>query len=180
MDDFHSPTTQDVRRSNYQRIADILRKLHRLLLGARSAVGRLAQLEVVQQLLEAFAVFGGIDHVGRGADDRHAVGFQGLSQFERRLSAVLYDDAERLFPVDDFQHVFQGYWLEIQTVGGVVVGRDGFRIAVDHDGFETIFAQGHYRMYAAIVEFDALPDPVRPAAQHDDFFPFADLGFAFF
>src|SRR5262245_40144086 len=35
-------------------------------------------------------------------------------------------------------------------------------------------------MYAAIVEFDALSDPVRSAAQHDDLFLVADLGLAFF
>ena len=37
---------------------------------------------------------------------------------------------------------FQGQGLEIKAVGGVVVGGDGFRVAVDHDGLVTVFAHG--------------------------------------
>jgi hypothetical protein len=36
--------------------------------------------------------------------------------------------------VDDLQHVLGRQRLEIEPVGGVVVGRDRLRIAVDHDG----------------------------------------------
>ncbi len=85
----------------------------------------------------------------------------------------------RLLPVDDFQHVFEGQRLEIQPVRGVVVGGNGFRVAVDHDGLETLFAQGQRRVHAAVVELDALPDAVRSAAQHHDFSPVVRLGFAF-
>src|SRR3546814_2288752 len=50
----------------------------------------------------------------------------------------------------------------------VVIGRDGFRVAVDHDGLEPGFLQRIGRMDAAIVEFDALADAVRAAAEDDD------------
>src|SRR5204863_7846098 len=58
--------------------------------------------------------------------------------------------------------------LEMEAVGGVVVGRHGFRVAVDHDGLVAGLAQGIDRMYAAIVELDSLADAVRTAAQDDD------------
>ena len=61
-----------------------------------------------------------------------------------------------------------GQRLEIEPVGGVVIGRDGFRIAVDHDGLIALRRQREGGMAAAIVELDALADAVGPAAQDDD------------
>ena len=124
----------------------------------------------MQHLLETLAVFGSVDHVGRGADDRHAVRFQVERQLQRGLAAVLHDHAERLFLVDDFQHVFQRQRFKIQAVGGIVVGRHGLGIAVDHDGFIAVFAHRQRRVDAAVIEFDALADPVRATAQHHDLF----------
>ena len=61
-----------------------------------------------------------------------------LRQAERRLAAELHDDARDraglLLGVDDLQDVLQGERLEVEPVGGVVVGRDGLGVAVDHDG----------------------------------------------
>ena len=42
-----------------------------------------------------------------------------------------------LLGLDDLEHVLGRERLEIEPVGGVVVGRDGLRIAVDHDGLEA-------------------------------------------
>ena len=130
-------------------------------------------------LLEALAIFGEVDRIRRGADDRHAVGFQRLRQLQRRLSAVLHDHALGLLEVDDLEHVFERQRLEVQPVGGVVVGRDRLRIAVDHDGFVAILAQRQRGMHAAVVELDALPDAVRAAAEHDDLVARGRLRLAF-
>ncbi len=54
-----------------------------------------AMFEPVQQLLEALAVFGQVDGVGRGAQDRHAGVFEGLGELQRGLAAELDDDAEQ-------------------------------------------------------------------------------------
>src|SRR3546814_3559311 len=68
---------------------------------------------------------------------------------------------DTLFPYTTlFRSVLGGQRLEIEAVGGVVVGRDRLRVAVDHDGLVAGVAQGHGRMDAAIVELDALADPV--------------------
>ena len=84
VDDFHRAAAEHVRRAHHQRIADRFGRLHRLFLGARGAVRRLLQLQPVQQLLEALAILGHVDHVGRRADDRHAV----LSRGRARASAA--------------------------------------------------------------------------------------------
>ena len=92
-------------------------------------------------------------------------------QLQRRLAAVLHDDALGLLLVDDLQDVLERQRLEVQPVGGVVVGRDGLGVAVDHDGLEAILAQRHRGMHAAVVELDALADAVRSAAQDHDLAP---------
>ena len=76
--------------------------------------------------------------VGLGAEDRHAGLLDGIGEVERGLAAELHDDAvERavlLFGLEDLDDVLFGQRLEIEPVGGVVVGRDGLGVAVDHDG----------------------------------------------
>ena len=95
----------------------------------------------------------------------------GSRELERRLAAELHDHAVqravRALGVDDLQHVLRRQRLEIEPVGGVVVGRHRLRIAVDHDGFVAGLLQREGGVAAAIVELDALADAVRPAAEDD-------------
>ena len=70
VDDLHRPAAQHVRRADHHRIADALRDRLGLGGGIGGAVVGLAQAEPVQQLLEALAVLGEVDRVGRGAEDR--------------------------------------------------------------------------------------------------------------
>jgi hypothetical protein len=53
------------------------------------------------------------------------------ARFKRRLPAELDDDAFGSLHVDDVHHVLERERLEIETVGGVVIGRDGLRVAVN-------------------------------------------------
>ena len=95
----------------------------------------------------------------------------------------MHDDAEEvpalLFDAHDFDDILGGQRLEIEPVGGVVIGRDGFRVAIDHDRLDAGLAQAVGGMDAAIVELDALADPVGPAAQNDDLLAVARIGLAF-
>ena len=74
---------------------------------------------------------------GRGADDRDAGVLEPLRQAERGLAAELADDAgDRAglpLGVHDLEHVLERQRLEVEPVGGVVVGRDRLGVAVDHD-----------------------------------------------
>ena len=68
--------------------------------------------------------------------------FQRLRELERRLAAELHDDARARVPAalldpHDLDHVLGGQRLEIEPVGGVVIGRDGLRVAVDHDRLDA-------------------------------------------
>ena len=142
----------------------------------------LRQLQLVDQRLEPVAVFGKIDGVGRRAEDRHAGLFQRARELQRRLAAELHDHAldapVGAFRADDLEHVFGRQRLEEQPVGGVVVGRHGLRVAVDHDRLEAGLRQREAGMAAAVVELDALADAVGTAAQNDDLFLVRRLGLA--
>ncbi|MCY1280808.1 hypothetical protein D9M70_296020 [compost metagenome] len=180
VDDFHRAAAQYVGRAHHHRVADVLRQGQGLVFAARGGVGRLAQVQALHHLLEALAVFGTVDGVGAGADDRHTGLFQGAAELQRGLAAVLHDHALGLLDADDLQHVFQGHRLEVQAVGGVVVGGDGFRVAVDHDGLVAVFTHGQSGVHAAVVELDALADTVGATAEDHDLVAGRRIGLALF
>ena len=130
---------------------------------------RRRNVRVVEQLAEQLAILGEIDVVRIGADDRHARLLQRQRQIERRLAAELHDHAVGLLGVADVQHVFERERLEVQAVAGVVIGGDGFRIAVDHDRFDAELLQREGGVAAAVIELDSLPDAVGTAAENHDF-----------
>ncbi len=178
MNNLHGPATQHVAWAHHQRVTDFGRMGNGFCLGTRSPVRGLAQAEFLQQLLEALTVFSHVDGFGTGANNGNAVGFQCTGQFERRLSAILDDHAHRALQMHDFQHIFKRQRFEVKSVGCIVIGRDRFRIAVDHDGFIAIFTQGQRRMHTAIIKFDTLTDTVGTTAEHNDFLFIRRMRFA--
>ena len=78
MDDLHGPAAEHIGRTDHDREADLLGDRDGLLGRAGDAVVRLPQAEALDQRLEAVAVFGQVDGVGRGAEDRHVGLFQRL------------------------------------------------------------------------------------------------------
>ncbi len=145
MDDFHRPSAQHVGGADDDRKADFPGNRLCLFRTAGDAVARLGQLQLFDERLEAVAVFSQVNGIGGGAENGHIFPLQRSRQLERRLSAKLDDDAlERapgLFRAHDFQHILFRKRFEIEPVGGVVIGGDGFGIAVDHDGLEACIGQ---------------------------------------
>ena len=170
--DFHRATAQNIGRTDHQRKADLARDLQRLGVGMGDAVLGLFQVQTVDQILEPLTVFGKVDGVGAGAEDRDTFGLKRVGQFQRGLTAELNDHAFQgavfLFHAQDFHHVFERQRLEIQTVRGVIVGRHGLGVTVDHDGLIPRLGQRETGVTAAIVELDALTDTVGAAAKDDD------------
>ena len=125
-------------------------------------------LEPAQQRGEAAAVLGEVDRVDRGAEQPGAGLLDRARQLERRLAAELDDHALGALDLEHGEDVLGGQRLEVEAVGGVVVGRDRLRVAVDHHRVATGLAHGHRRVHAAVVELDPLADPVRPRAEDHD------------
>ena len=61
--------------------------------------------------------------------------------------------------------------LEVEAVGRVVVGRNRLRVAVDHHRLVAERPERLHGVHAAVVELDALADPVRARAENDDAAP---------
>ena len=89
-------------------------------------------------------------------------------ELQRRLPAELDHDALRPLAVADSEHRLDVERLEVEPVGGVVVGGDGLRVAVDHHRLVAELAERRDGVDAAVVELDALADPVRAGAEDHD------------
>ncbi len=169
-DDRHAPSAQDETRAHQNRVADFARDPPGVRNGMGDAARRLLHADVRNEFLEEIAVFRAVDVVRRGADDRRTGFLEALGQVQRRLPAVLHDDAVALFAVIDLHHVLESERLEVEPVRGVVVGRDGFRIRVDHHDFVSAALESERRVAAAPVELDALADAVGAAPEDHDLF----------
>jgi len=95
-------------------------------------------------------------------------GLERARELERGLAAELHDHSLGFLHREDLEHVLERERLEVQAIGGVVVGRDGLRVAVHHQGLEAVLAQLQRGVHAAVVELDPLADAVgTPAEDHD-------------
>ena len=178
VDDGHGPAAEHVGRAHEHGIADAARDLAGLGNGGGGAALRLRDLQFVEELREALAVLGEVDHVGRRAPDGNARAEQGQGELERGLAAELDDHAVGLLALDDVHDVFEGERLEVEAIGGVVVGRDRLGVAVDHEGLAALLVEGEARVAAAVVELDALADAVGAAAEDHDLAPRGRVGLA--
>ncbi len=170
IDDLHGAATQYIGRTHHQWVANLLGLNDGLFHTAHGGVGGLGQIQLLNHLLKTFAIFGHIDGFRAGTDDLHTGRFQRQGQLKRGLTTVLDDHTIGLFHINNGQHIFKGDRLKVETIGGVVVGRYGFRITVDHNGLVTIFAHGQGRVHTAVVELDTLTDTVRATANHHNLF----------
>ena len=181
--DLHRPSAEHVGGADHQREADLFGELDRLDIAVGDGVFRLLEVEVMDQVLEALAVFGEVDGVGRGAEDRDPGLFERVGELERRLATELDDHpvqgAVLLLLGQDLHHVFEGERLEIEPVRSVVIGRNGLGVAVDHDRLVADVGQAETGVAAAIVELDALADPVGAAAEDDHLLAVGGPGLAF-
>ena len=95
------------------------------------------------------------------------------------MAPELYDDSVGFLLFANVESIFEGERLEVEFVTGVVVGRDGFRVGVDHDGLVADFLQREGGVDAAVIEFDALADAIGAASENNDFFIVGLVGFVF-
>ena len=166
--DAHRPPAEDVRGAHEERVADLLGGGERLGDVRGDRPRRTADAELVGEQAEALAVLGEVDRLVRRSEDAVAALLDRASEPQRRLPAELGDDADRLLAVAHGEHLLRRERLEVEAVGGVVVGRDGLGVAVDHDRLVAERAERLGGVDAAVVELDALADPVRARAEDDD------------
>ena len=124
--------------------------------------------EPLQQGVEPLPVLRHVDGLGAGAKDGDAVAVQELRQLDGGLAAEGHHHAHRLFHGDDVHDVLRVQGLEVQPVGGVVVGGDRLRVVVDDDHVVTQLLQRPHAVDGGVVELDALADTDGTGAQYHD------------
>src|SRR6476659_5439810 len=168
INDGHGTASQDIAGSHQHRITDLLCNLLRFLAGSRHSVFGLRDAELSQQSSETLAASRKIDCVSCRADNGNPSPVQAHSQVQGRLSTKLDDHSFGLLQIDDVHNILESQRLEVETVGSIVVSRDRFRIAVDHDCFEAGVAQCKRGVATAIVKLNSLSDAVWPGTQDHD------------
>ena len=166
--DGHILSADHIGRTQENRIAKFLRCSNSFLHGAYAHPAGTPDAELLQQFVKTFPVFGDINGFGTGAENTDSVTVQILGQLDRSLAAEGDHNAYGLFHLNNIHDIFGGKRLEIEAVRRVIVGGHGLRIVVDDDYIITDAAQGPDAVYGGIVEFDALADPDRAGAEHDD------------
>ena len=166
--DAHRPAAEHVRRPHEHGIADAMRE--RVGLGRRLGDPplRAADAERVDERAEALAVLGEIDRLEGRPEHAEAGLLDRARKLERRLAAELDHDADRLLALEHREHLLDPERLEVEPVRRVVVGGDRLRVAVDHHGLVAELAEARDGVDAAVVELDALSDPVRAGAEDHD------------
>ena len=84
----------------------------------------------------------------------------------------MHDHAVRILMLDHGSNVLEIDRLKVQNIARVVVGADGFGVAVVHYGFDAHIAQRVASVHAAVVKLDALAYAVWAAADDHHFFLF--------
>src|SRR5581483_1563897 len=166
--DAHRPAAEHVRRADQHGIADLIGDGDGLVARRGDAPAGRADVVRAQETGEPLAILCEVDRLVRRAEDAVAGLFDRVRQLERRLPAELDDDALGLLALADREHRLRVERLEVQAVRRVVVRRDRLRVAVHHHGLVAELTEGRDGVHAAVVELDALPDPVRPRAEDDD------------
>ena len=181
VDDLHATTTEDVRGTHEHRVADVGGDLARLRERRRRAERGGRQAGLLEDPPEDRAVLSRVDRFGLRAEDRQARVREALREAQRRLATEGDDDAlDRTrgeLRLVDLEDVLEREGLEVEAVGGVVVRRDGLRVAVHHDRL-VLLGERERRVHARVVELDALTDAVGARAEDDDGLALArcDLG----
>ncbi len=135
---FHTTAPQHVGRPDHEGIADPSCNFKGLFQGTGHARLGLWNAQLAHHVPEPVAIFGKIDGFRGRSDNCNPRFGQFAGNVQRRLSAELNNHPFRLFFFIDAEHIFNSQRLKVEFVRGIVVRGYGFRIAVDHDGFEAL------------------------------------------
>src|ERR1700676_1704407 len=179
IDNFHGAAAENKRWSDQDWVPNRAGDLHRFLFIDRGAIRWLIEAKAIQQRGKVLPVFGHFNALGLCSNDVYSIGLESIREIERCLPAKLDNGGPTFFMLIDIQYVLESQRLEIEFVAGVIIGRNRFRIRINHDGFEAFFFQGKRGVHATVVELDSLTDSIRAAAQ-DHYLPaVAHGGFVF-
>ena len=166
--DLHGAAAQHERRAHQHRIAHRVRSLETVVQIRHRCAHRLRDVQLEQQLFKAVAVLRALDRGAVRADDLYTARHERLRQIDGRLAAEAGDHLIGLLLMQNVHDVLGREGLEIQLIGGRVVGRDRLGVVVDDDGLIARAPDGLHRVDGGVVKLHALTDADRTRAEHDD------------
>ena len=89
----------------------------------------------------------------------------------------MHNHTIRIFTLNHCAYTLKIDRFKIENITCIVIGRNGFGVAVIHNRLDTHVLQCKCSMYAAVVKFDTLPDSIRSATDHHHFGIFHDVLF---
>ena len=166
--DVHGGAGQHIGRPYQDREADLLDELVDIFQRRQFLPARLVHFQLVDNARELVAVFRPVDVFRPGPQDRNAAVGKPQCQVVRDLTADGDHDAVRILHLHDVHDTLVGQFVEIQAVAHVIIGRDRFRVVIDHNAPVTLFLDGLQAGYRAPVEFDRTADAIGTRTEHDD------------
>ncbi len=164
----HRCAGQHIRRANQYGEADLLDKLLHIVHGGQRTPLGLVNADTVEHGGELVTVFGVVDGLRRGAENRHTLRIEFQRKVVRYLPACGYDDTERIFQFEDVHDPLKSQLVEIEPVAHIVVGGYRFGVVVNHDRAVPVLADGLQRLHSAPVELYRRADTVSTRAEHYD------------
>ena len=126
----------------------------------------LVYAESIKHLGEFVSIFCVINALGCSAQNINACIIQACSEVVWYLTACRQYHSMRCLKVDNIHHPFVGQFVKIETVAHVIVGRNGFRIIVNHHRTPSFFSYCHQSIYATPVKFHRATDAICTRAEH--------------
>ena len=166
--DDHVLAADDVAGPQQHGIAQLVGRRQGLVHAQHAPAGSPLDGKPLQQLIEPLPVLCHVDGLGAGAQDGDAAAVQELGQLDGGLAAEGHHHPHRLLHGDDVHDILRVQGLEVQPVGGVVVGGDGLRVVVDDDHVIAQLLQRPDAVDGGVVELNALADADGAGAQHHD------------
>ena len=168
-------TAQRVRWTHNHRVSDGLGERERILHRLHHFRRNDGLVDGEHRVLELLAVFRLFNRFALGAEQLHAVLFKEAllrqlhGEGQTALPAQRGQQGVRLFLEDDAAQGFQRQRLNVDMVGGGVVGHDGSGVRVDQHDFQPRVLQGAARLRTGVVKFGSLTNHNRAGADNHYF-----------
>ena len=164
----HVLTAQNVRRTQQNRVAQLF-CCSQSFFGIHDCKSlRTLNLEFFTKFFKTLAVFGQVDCVSTCTKNWDSLLRKEVCKLDCCTAAKGNYNCNRLFCVDNAHNVFRSERFKIESVCGVKVGRNGFRVVVDDCNLVAKFFQAPYALNAGIVELNTLTDADRARTKNYD------------
>ena len=124
--------------------------------------------ELLQKSIEACAVFGKVNAVGRRAQDWDTFAVEKFRKGDRRLPAEGNHYTDGFFHFNNRPDIFRRQGFKIKPVRRIIVRRHRFRVVVDHDHIVAHVTQRPDAVHGTVVKFYALADADGAGPEHHD------------